>query len=236
MKLKKAFNKRKTTKNKQSYKMLHENDIGTNFRKCGADDTCSTVSSHDICSSGCYIPNEKSNPNGQNDATNKIYRFKFTEEFMQELYAFSKIHQYDDKNTFKESWNNFTLDNEEMVYIEVRRLTQLGYDGDIIDKMYKSARYYFRKKSTAKKEPKERRKYISFDAKILEAMDKHIVHNMNNSEYQPKNGFAEFCKENEPTVREYMTKLYNDGLTESKGIEEKFKKTYKNRYFMITRK
>lgn len=216
--------------------MIHENVIQTHFGKCGADDTDGSVSCDTICSSGPDIRNPGTKSNECNVATNKIYRFKFTEEFMQEIYAFSKIHQYDDKNTFKESWRDFLLDNEEIVYMEVRRLNQLGYEGDIIDKMYKSARYYFRKKSTAKKEPKERRKYISFDAKILEAMDKHILDNMDKNEYQPKNGFAEFCKENEAILREYMTKLYNDGLTESKSMEEKFKKTYKNRYFMITRK
>jgi hypothetical protein len=205
------------------------NDININ-------DTCDTVPCHDICTSGSNIRNKEPNADGNNVATNKIYRFKFTEEFMQQIYAFSKIHQYDDKKTFKESWNNFVLENEEFIYIEVRRLNQLGYNGDIIDKMYKSARYYFRKKSTAKKEPKERRKYISFDEKILEAMDKHIAEHMNNNDFQPKNGFADFCKKNEAIVREYMAKLYNQGLTESKGIEEKFKKTYKNRYFMITRK
>jgi hypothetical protein len=155
---------------------------------------------------------------------------------MQELHSFSKVHKYDDKNTFKESWKNFVLEQEEIVYNEVRRLKQNGYDGDIIDKMYKSARYYFRKKSNAKKDPKERRKYITFDPKILDAMDCHIKDNLTKTEYQPKNGFSNFCKENEAIVREYMAKLYNDGLTESKSIEDKFKKTYKNRYFMITRK
>jgi hypothetical protein len=216
--------------------MLQEKDVATHFGKCGSDDTDSIVSSDTLCTGGPDIRNPGTKSNEYNVATNKIYRFKFTEEFMQEIYAFSKIHQYDDKNTFKESWKDFLLENEDMIYMEVRRLNQLGYDGDIIDKMYKSARYYFRKKSTSKKEPKERRKYISFDAKILEAMDKHILDNMEKNEYQPKNGFAEFCKENEAILREYMAKLYNDGLTESKSMEEKFKKTYKNRYFMITRK
>jgi hypothetical protein len=217
--------------------MFHtENEFGIDFRKCTISESCSTVSCDDICIGGRIIRNQESNPDADNVARNKIYRFKFTEEFMQQLYAFSKIHQYDDKNTFKESWKNFALEQEEMIFQEMRRLSQLGYHGDVLDKMYKSARYYFRKKSTAKKEPKERRKYISFDAKILEAMDKHIADNMENNEYQPKNGFSQFCKQNEGIIRECMAKLYNDGLTESKSIEEKLKKTYKNRYFMITRK
>jgi hypothetical protein len=34
-----------------------------------------------------------------------IYRFKFTEEFMEYLHNFSKIHQYDERKDFKEAWN-----------------------------------------------------------------------------------------------------------------------------------
>lgn len=170
------------------------------------------------------------------DRNGKIYRFKFTDDFMSQLHAFSKIHQYDDKKTFKDAWSEFTLENELLVNTEIRRITQLGYEGDIMDKMFKSARYYFRKKSTVKKEPKERRKYITFDNKLLDAMDKHIIQNLTNHEYQPKTGFTNFCKENEILVRENVAKLYENGLTVSKTIEDKFKKTYKNRYFMITRK
>ena len=170
------------------------------------------------------------------DSNGKIYRFKFTDDFMSQLHAFSKIHQYDDKKTFKDAWVEFTLENEFLVNTEVRRISQLGYEGDIMDKMFKSARYYFRKKSTVKKDPKERRQYITFDNKLLDEMDKHILKNLKNPGYQPKTGFTHFCKENEPLVRENVAKLYDNGLTDSKTIEDKFKKTYKNRYFMITRK
>ena len=200
------------------------------------------------------IPNDSTYPNdysrgGSNiDNTNciehnrpihsngKIYRFKFTEEFMAELHTFSKIHQYDDKNTFKDAWINFTLENELLINMEARRIAQLGYEGDIMDKMFKSARYYFRKKSNVKKEAKERRQYITFDNQLLDAMEKHILQNLKKEDYQPKTGFTCFCKENEKLVRETVAKLYENGLTDSKMIEEKFKKTYKNRYFMITRK
>ena len=86
-----------------------------------------------------------------------IFRYKFTEEFTIELYKFSKIHQYDHRSDFKEAWNIWTEENEDLVDEEIRRLSNLGYDGDILDKMFKSARYYFRKKSTEKKEPQKRR-------------------------------------------------------------------------------
>ena len=76
----------------------------------------------------------------------KIFRFKFTDEFMEDLYKFSKIHQYDHRKEFKEAWLLWIDDNAELVSDEIERLTRLNYEGDVIDKMFKSARYYFRKK------------------------------------------------------------------------------------------
>ena len=76
-----------------------------------------------------------------------IYRYKFTEDFMNELFNFSKIHQYDDRKDFKEAWELWLVDNEEIVIDEEIRLINLGYVGDVRDKMFKSARYYFRKKN-----------------------------------------------------------------------------------------
>jgi hypothetical protein len=40
--------------------------------------------------------------------------------------------------------------------------------------MFKSAKYYFRKKSTEKKDPAKRRTYINVDKELINAMDNHI--------------------------------------------------------------
>lgn len=165
-----------------------------------------------------------------------IYRFKFTESFMEELYNFSKIHQYDERKDFKEAWKTWTEENETIVDEEMRRLLNLGYDGDVLDKMFKSARYYFRKKSSEKKEPRQRRQYISVNKELLDAMDKHIEEHIYNADYQPKTGFIIFCKDNENILKETISKIYEQGIKESQMIEDKIKKTYKNRYFMLTNK
>ena len=165
-----------------------------------------------------------------------IYRYKFTEEFMEELYKFSKIHQYDDRKDFKEAWKVWTEDNGEIIDVEMRRLLNLGYEGDVLTKMFKSARYYFRKKSPQKKEPKQRRPYISVNRELLDAMDNHIEEKIYKTYYQPKTGFTEFCKENEAILKETITKIFEQGIKDSNLIEDKIKKTYKNRYFMLTNK
>jgi hypothetical protein len=172
----------------------------------------------------------------KNNVNVNIFRYKFTDEFTGELFKFSKIHQYDHRKDFKEAWNIWTEDNDDIVSQEVRRLTNLAYDGDILDKMFKSARYYFRKKSTEKKEPLKRRDYISIQRDLLDAMDNHIKSKINHDDYKPSDGFDEFCKANIDLLKEEVNILCRNGFTNSVEIKNKIKKTYKNRYFLIISK
>jgi hypothetical protein len=166
----------------------------------------------------------------------KIFRFKFTEPFMAELYRFSKIHQYDHRKEFKEAWLIWIDENTDLIRDEIERIMKLGYEGDVIDKMFKSARYYFRKKSTVPVVSKQRREYISINHNVLEAMDKHIKDTIHTEYYQPKNGFISFCKANEIILKESIIKIMDQGVTDTELISTKLKKTYKNRYFMLTTK
>jgi len=165
-----------------------------------------------------------------------IFRFKFTEGFMEELHNFSKIHQYDHRKDFKEAWVRWTESNQDIITKEVERLMALGYqnEDDIVDdKMFKSARYYFRKKSVIRPEPKQRRQYIGVDHELLAAMDNHIIANIYNNDYKPKTAFIMFCKEHEDVLKQTISKL---SIQDAKLIQDKIKKTYKNRYFMLTNK
>lgn len=168
--------------------------------------------------------------------TINIYRYKFTEEFTGELYQFSKIHQYDHRKDFKEAWASWIQENEEIVSQEVKRVTELGYEGNVLDKMFKSARYYFRKKSTEKKAPQTRRMYVGTNRDLLEKMDQHIQLSMKEEDYKPSVDFCFFCKENVDLLKEEVARLCSLGLTSPTEIQNKIKKTYKNRYFIIIHK
>jgi hypothetical protein len=169
----------------------------------------------------------------KNNILINIFRYKFTDEFMRELFVFSKIHQYDHRKDFKDAWTIWTEENRIIIDEEIRRLTNNGYDGDILDKMYKSARYYFRKKTTEKKAPTTRRSYLGCDKEILEAIDIHIKNNINTDNYKPSSGFDDFCKSKTELLKEEVTRLYNSGLKDHIEIKNKLKKTYKNRYFLM---
>ena len=161
-----------------------------------------------------------------------IYRFKFTEDFMAELYKFAKIHQYDHRKDFKEAWTKWTDENDEIITNETERLLALGYkdEANIDDKMFKSARYYFRKKSPVKPEPKQRRQYISVEPELLLAIDQHIIAN---NECKPEAAFVLFCKENNQILRQSIGQICSQGINDAQLIQQKIKKTYKNRYFLL---
>ena len=179
---------------------------------------------------------EKSRNNTLSSASSiNIYRYKFTQEFMNEIYQFAKIHQYDDRKDFKEAWEIWMDNQSEIVNSEINRLTSLNYQGDIIDKMFKSARYYFRKKGTVKKEPVQRSSYVAINKDLLDAMDEHITKNMTKKEYKPSDGFVDFCNTNVPLLKEEVARLFEEECVQkdAKIVEKKIKKTYKNRYFII---
>jgi len=76
----------------------------------------------------------------EDDLNATIFRYKFTDDFTSDLYKFSKIHQYDARQDFKEAWLKWTEENGEIVAKEMRRLIEIGYEGDVLDKMFKSYR------------------------------------------------------------------------------------------------
>ena len=160
-----------------------------------------------------------------------IYRYKFTQDIMDKLHNFSKIHQYDDRTQFKEAWQLWTVEFDETIRVEIQRLSHNGYKGDILDKMFKSARYYFRKKSSVKPEVKERREYVSFQKDILTLMDEHIKL----TKLKPADGFTDFCNANVEALKKEIAYLVGHNITDSKQIQAKFKKTYKNRYFLLNK-
>ena len=188
------------------------------------------------CGNGANDSDEKSRNSTLNRASSiNIYRYKFTQEFMDEIYQFAKIHQYDERKDFKEAWEVWMETQSEIINSEVNRLTALNYQGDIIDKMFKSARYYFRKKGTVKKEPVQRSNYIAVNKELLDAMDQHIITNITKKEYKPSEGFVDFCDTNIELLKEEVARLFEEeGVQkDAKIVEKKIKKTYKNRYFII---
>lgn len=98
-----------------------------------------------------FPPSPSTSPSTPSLPTPFIYRYKFRSHFICELEKFSMInYQYKDRKVFKKNWKIWLEENETMVYEEIRHHQEQGYPGKpemILDKMFKSARYYFSKKA-----------------------------------------------------------------------------------------
>ena len=196
------------------------------------------------------------------------------------------MHRYDDRKTYKEAWTAWLLmeDTATIFNAEVARLTNLGYKGDVADKLFKSGRYYFRGATSAigtSRTPNDAngvrrgvgpkalnalnqgslhadtkplgvrdvpialvapRKYVLLTHALLDAMDDHIERGLQHDDaYTPASGFADFCKLNPESYRSaYRSEVNRLSEIMPKGdtgdaVHDKLKKTYKNRYFRITK-
>lgn len=161
------------------------------------------------------------------------FRFKFDQKIMDMLLQFAKLHQYDDRFTYKEEWKKWCDEHCEELDMEHRRLSNLGYEGDIYDKLFKSGRYYFRKKPAVVPEPVIRKKYVGLNREVLGAMDSFITKEVIPSQISPAEAFTSFCSTHIDVIRKEVEDLVADHNMEANDISSKLKKTFKNRYFQL---
>ena len=166
-----------------------------------------------------------------------IFRYKFTDEIMEMLSVFSKIHEYDKIKEYKEAWDLWINNNKEIIDKEITRLNSLGYNGDVIKKLFHAGRYYFRKKKdNLKKEKNNDRTYITVNPSILYMIDNHICEHHKVANYKPEYGFIHFYENNKIIINNEIEKIkLNNNITIDE-IKYKIKKTYKNRYYLFINK
>ena len=190
----------------------------------------------------------------EEETAHTILRFNFSETIMTRIAYFAKLHQFEDRQTYKTNWTRWYEENHICLDAEIQRLDLNGYEGDGKEKMYKAGRYYFRKKTEDKKaedkkaedkkaEDKDKKKakepskkYTMMDKAILAVMDTHIrTSRQNNKAYTPAKGYTEFCERFAPLLVVETARLKLVEQIDEEHISNKIKKTYKNRYFIITR-
>jgi len=165
--------------------------------------------------------------------TSNIFRYKFDSSIVDIINTFATTHKYDDSSQFRDEWDEFIKDNKASIDREKRRLTNAGYTGDINNKMYKSARYYFKNKSTEKKKSKQRRKYVTLSKGLLADMDRHISTVAFRQEMKPAHAYNNFISDATYSEKldDAIQKMLDNDWKEP-AAESKLKKTYKNRYFI----
>lgn len=161
------------------------------------------------------------------DIVLKQHHFNYSDDFADILARFATEHLEDKNKEFKAAWKMWIDDHSAEIDKETAKMKQEGYQGDVAEKMYFSARYYYRKKAIREQiepanpdEKTPRKKYESIDKQVLVQMNDQIVlqFQTNNKSMTPSKAFAEYCKQH--SIAEDDTKI---------------KKTYKNLYWRISK-
>ena len=174
----------------------------------------------------------------------KVFRFNLENETRELLQNFCKLHAGESREDYKYSWNLWIRTNLELLEKETLRLNEQGYDGDVEEKMFKAAKYYFGKKCKGgyldRESDRERvkcndnkRNYVCVSHELIIAMDEHIKNNVLNNNKKPADGYLHFEKINPLIIAAEINCLVKLDDTYSKDfISKKIKKTYKNRYYI----
>ena len=176
----------------------------------------------------------------------KTFRFIYSNDFSKELEYFSKVHEYDDRKSFKEAWTLWITEDKikKQIDQEIEKSNNEGYKGDIMDKMFKSARYYYRKKQkkeTKKENETEDNNFSGLSKDMMRIMDNHIIIIIRKyidektaiSLVNPAIAFDNFCKTNIKEITDEIFQLKEKILLEPEKMNIKFKKSYKNRFYKI---
>ena len=180
------------------------------------------------------IANANAIANANKPPRKNVFRYKLSDDTMTLIAEFSKLHQYDDRHAYKDAWTLWLTENHDFIAREESRLKDIGFDGDVIDKMFKAGRYYFREKGEdkSKKNAKNRdensdtdgrkvreeeegkvnkkitRAYISMNPEFIEAINVHLTKSMKENDFKPQTSFIQFVEENKDILQVEVRRLY----------------------------
>lgn len=155
---------------------------------------------------------------------NKPFRFLFSDNVTTLLENFSLMHKHEQRKVFQSKWKLFLEENRSILEEEIQKTRSNGYEGDVLEKMFHSARYYYRKKQTKEvSAKKERKEYEKLPKSILQDMDIHIGEQIQKRS-SPTSGFYEYLEK----IQIFLKKEGNLEIQEE--VKQKLKKSYKNRY------
>ena len=137
-------------------------------------------------------------------AAGTVFRFKFHPDINAMLQRFAGVHHGDDLEEFKDSWETLLARYLTAIDIEIQRLQEIGFTGDVENKMFVSVRYYYCKQfkiggenntdvreelsivqtaAAAGTDGEEdvKRKYVKIDTGVHEAIEQFLAKNNNHT-------------------------------------------------------
>jgi len=155
----------------------------------------------------------------------QTFHYHFSEEMGERFMYFATLHRFDDRKMFKENWQKWIdePDVADCISKEIDRIKTTGYIGDVIGKMFRSVRYYYRKKPVVPGEAKKRKAYAPNQKEILAEMDRHILLQI-----------TEHCIDQRSSVS--PAKAFAHYIEAREGVDkETYKKLYKNRFYLLAK-
>lgn len=168
----------------------------------------------------------------------KQYRFDFSTEVKENLKRFSQNNANLSRKEFKNAWTEW-LETHTILQHECCNIKNRGYQGDPVEKMYHSVRYYHRKPEVKKKTTSnEPRTYIRLTDDLHAIMDQHIKNTItkiinNPLQFQTTHteAFTDFLKTHRNVILEELIDMKNrdNGLEEN--MDQKLRKRYRDKYY-----
>ena len=165
------------------------------------------------------------------------FHFRFSEKAERAVAAFAEKHQAEPRLVYKAAWADWKDSHGALMKEEERRLRQLGYLGDVEDKMYKAGRYYFGRTRLRTREPPppnavphDEHRYRRVGKGVLAMMDTQIRNHMGDPTWTPQRGLAELLGAEPDALGADILRMERDWGMEREVAADKLKRTYKNRY------
>jgi hypothetical protein len=169
----------------------------------------------------------------------QTFRFQLGDNILSSLRPFAARHADLRSTEFTIQWEWWCKTNEVLIEAETVRLRKMGYDNDVLTKLYRAARYYF-KNCPPRLEPRRRINrcvYMTLAPQVLQAIDAHLRTFVSPDSAKPAALYAHFLATNTALVPLLATEIermrMQGGFDDAKALA-KIKKTYKNRYFLMT--
>lgn len=185
----------------------------------------------------------------------KLFRFKFSEEMSELLLSFSQQHKFCNKDDFKDQWEMWTSEHVDAIYREKERLETMGYDGNIVEKMFKSVKYYYCKRNEKYKNvdgdkgsKDKKKKYIKKNNEFITIIDDFIDTHMEQRKEEggmviktckikPSHFWNLFYNEYGTELTCEVERIQNESENRLSNNEAmaKIRKLFNNRYFIKVR-
>lgn len=188
-----------------------------------------------------------------------MIKYIFSEEFSSVLHEFSKEHHREQIKIFRESWKTWISNDDIQIKIKeemekMRKSNVMWTDGEIMQKIYTSARFYYRKKekqtnktNEIKQTETKTKPYIGFTKDFIKLIDNNIKeHVLQKTETETtvilhqKQIFHKFTLEHTEEINEELGKLkqkYDEMnvIFKPHDIAIKCKKVFTNRFYLISK-